>query len=68
MQWSNLQTMKCPTCSKNLTDVGMGYRCRDTNCAYFIGYEKFQKLINEMMMPKKPRYDPDKVDRSGWEW
>lgn len=66
MQWSNLQTMKCPTCEGKLADVGMGYKCG--KCSYFIGYESFQSLINKMMMPKKPKYDPDKVDRSGWEW
>lgn len=66
MDWSKLQTMKCPKCSSKIEDVGMGYRCKG-DCDFFVGYERFQKLINDMMMPKKTLYDPDKVDRSGWE-
>lgn len=67
MDWKNLQTMKCPACSSKIEDAGnMGYRCTG-NCDFFISYEKFQRLITEMLMPKKPKYDPDKIDRSNWE-
>lgn len=68
MDWKKLQEMKCPSYGHKISDEGstLGYRC--THCEFFVGYEKFQKLINEMMMPKKPKYDPDKVDRSNWEW
>lgn len=57
--------MKCPACAGKLEEGGMGYKC--TKCQFFVGYERFQELINKMMMPKKQLYDPDKVDRSGWE-
>lgn len=68
MDWKNLQTMKCPSCSGKIGDDkhSLGYECK--KCDFFITYEKFQALINKMMMPTKPKYDPDKVDRSGWEW
>lgn len=65
MDWKRLQTMRCPSCAGKLEDAGMGYRCK--SCEFFVGYEKFQKLINDMMMPKKVLYDPDKVDRSDWQ-
>lgn len=56
--------MKCPSCASKIEDASMGYRC--TRCEFFVGYEKFQKLINDMLMPKKNLYDPDKIDRSDW--
>lgn len=67
MEWKRLTTMKCPKCNHNISDKysSMAYECE--NCDFFISYEKFQRLINEMMMPRKPKYDPDKVDRSNWE-
>lgn len=65
MDWNKLQEMRCPACAKKLEEVGLGYQC--TECTFFVGYERFQKLINDMLMPKKVLYDPDKVDRSGWE-
>lgn len=77
MDWKKLQEMKCPKCGAKISDEHstMCYQCtrgergsEATSCDFFVGYERFQKLINEMMMPKKPKYDPDKVDRSNWEW
>lgn len=69
MDWRKLQEMKCPKCSARISDIemAMGYKCQG-NCDFFISYEKFQRLITEMLMPKKPKYDPDKIDRSNWEW
>ena len=65
MDWKRLQIMKCPSCAGRLGDSGLGYNCG--NCEFYIGYEKFQKLITEAHTPKKVLYDPDKIDRSDWQ-
>lgn len=64
MQWDNFKTMQCPACSGQLKDQGPGYCC---SCGFCISYERFQTLIKDMYKPQRGRkYDPDAVDRSGW--
>lgn len=67
MDWKNLKEMRCPQCGKKIVEVGIGYKCLEEICGFFVGYEKFQKLVKDMTSPKKVLYDPDRVDRSDWE-
>lgn len=66
MDWKKLQEMRCPSCGAKIEDHALGYKCQ--NCDFNISFDKFRSLINKMMMPSKPKYHPDRVDRSNWEW
>lgn len=68
MNWGNLKFVECPKCGHTLTSAPLGYRCTNSDCEFRISHDKFQSVVNNMYKEgKRMKYDPETIDRSGWE-
>lgn len=66
MQWSNLKKVQCPRCASKLTDTkAFGYKCTDEHCGYYISYEKFREVIDNLY---KQRVYQEKTEERNAKW
>jgi len=61
MEWNNLKKVECPQCATHLSETSMGYKC--DNCEFFIGFEKFQAVVNRLFKPQT-KYDANTEERN----
>lgn len=58
--WKAMLDMECPKCACKLLKNEVGYGC--CACNFKIREEKFNNIINSMMVPKARRIERDEVE------
>lgn len=57
MIWSRLKSMRCPICNADLFQKSAGCSC--TKCEFFIGKQKFNKIVGDLYGATSVSEDPD---------